>query len=56
MKKNIEDGLGHKNLGMTTAKYISDPKKYRNELVDKSENNTTEIFRQRISYQSNHEL
>ena len=32
--KNIKEILNHKNLWITTGKYLSDHRKYRYELVD----------------------
>ena len=43
-ERHIKDRLDHKNLWMTTGKYISDHKKYRYQLVDKPKKQLNRIF------------
>ena len=43
-EKLIDEGLDHKHLKVTTAKYLSDNRKHRYELVDEPKNNPTEFL------------
>ena len=42
--KNIKEILNHKNLWITTGKYLSDHRKYRYELVDEPKKQPKRIF------------
>ena len=44
-----EEGLNHQNLQMTTAKYLSDHRKHRFELVDEPKEQPNIIFIQKES-------
>ena len=47
--KHIEKGLDHKNLQVTTIKYLADHRKHRYRLVDEPKKQSNRIF---ISKQS----
>ena len=43
-EKHIEEGLDHKNLWLTTVKYLSGSRKHTYNQVDEQKNNSTEFL------------
>ena len=44
IEKHIEEGLDHRDLQMTTGKYLLDHRKHRYELADEPKNNPSEFL------------